>query len=355
MILLVQAAESGYWTRSSVRFERKKLKRQTWEDGMTTVIARFLATAVAFGMPVTAASAQAYPDHTVKIVVPTAAGGSIDTTARVIGEKMQAKWGKPVVVENRPGAAMRIGAEAVQKAPPDGYTLLVAHDGTMAINPAAFPDLPYDPRKDFIPLGLVVSIPEAMVNVKVPARSVSELIALARTEPERLTHASGGSATLLALELLKAMAAIDIRSIPYRGGAPAVTAAISGETSMIIADLATANSALQSDRIRSLAVTSMSRARKYPDIPTLDEAGVPGYEVNTWIAFFAPAGTPKDVADRIEEAIKAAVAMPDVRERFDATGANVRSGSAHELRALLASDIAKWAKLVKDRNITIVP
>jgi tripartite-type tricarboxylate transporter receptor subunit TctC len=251
---------------------------------------------------------------------------------------------------------MRIGAEAVQKSAPDGYTLLVAHDGTMAINPLVFPDLPYDPQKDFVPLGLVVAIPEAlMVNKAVPANSVADLVALAKKEPGKLTHASGGSATLLSLELFKAMAGVDVRSIPYRGGAPAVTATIGGETSMIIADLTTGSAGLNSDRIRTLAVTSTTRSKKYPDVPTMDEAGVKGYEVNTWIGVFAPAGTPKEVAVAIETAIKEAVAMPDVHARFESTGAVVRSGSAEEMRRVLAADVTKWAKLVHDKNIKLVP
>jgi tripartite-type tricarboxylate transporter receptor subunit TctC len=302
------------------------------------------------------AQAQSFPDRTVRIIVPTAPGGGIDTTARVIGEKLQAKWGKPVVIENRPGAAMRIGAEAVQKSPPDGYTLLVAHDGTMAINPLVFPDLPYDPQRDFVPLGIINSIPEAvMANKDVPAKSIEELISLAKKKPGELTHAAGGSATLLALELFKAMAGVDIRSIPYRGGSTSVTAAIAGETSMIIADLTTGNAALQSDRMNTLAVTSKERAEKYPNVATLDELGLTGYEVNTWVGFFAPAGTPKEVATTIEAAIKEAVSQPDVRSRFEATGAVVRSGTAEELRRFLAADIVKWATLVRDRNIKLAP
>jgi tripartite-type tricarboxylate transporter receptor subunit TctC len=151
------------------------------------------------------------------------------------------------------------------------------------------------------------------------------------------------------------MAGIDIRSIPYRGGAPATTAAISGETSMIIADLATGAAGLQSDRINPLALTSLGRSKKYPHIPTLDEAGVKGYEVNTWIGFFAPAGTPKPVVDVIESAIKEAVAMPDVHARFEATGANVRSGSADEMRQVLATDIVKWSRLVRENDIKLKP
>jgi tripartite-type tricarboxylate transporter receptor subunit TctC len=313
-----------------------------------------LAAALALLAATVSARAETFPQRAVKIIVPTAPGGAIDLTARVIGEKLQLAWGKPVVIENRPGAAMRLGADTVAKSPADGYTLLVAHDGTMAINPVAFSDLPYDPQRDFVPLALVTAVPEAvMVNVAVRAKTIPELIALAKREPGSLTHATGGSATLLSLELFKAMAGVDIRSIPYRGGAPATAATVAGETSMIIADLATGAPALQSDRIRPLAVTSLTRARKYPDLPTLDEAGVPGYEVNTWMGVFAPAGTPPDVAKQIEEAIKAAVALPDVRARFEAPGMEVRSGTADEMRRVLAADIAKWAKLVKDRNLQL--
>jgi tripartite-type tricarboxylate transporter receptor subunit TctC len=304
----------------------------------------------AFG---TNAGAEEFPDHAIRIIVPTSPGGSIDTTARVIGDKLQQKWGKPVVIENRPGASMQLGAETVAKAPPDGYTLLVAHDGTMAINPLVYPNLRYDPQTSFVPLGLVVSIPEAvMVNVSVPANSLAELIALARKQPGQLTHATGGSATLLSLELFNATAGVDIRSIQYRGAAPSVTAGIAGETSMVIADLVSAAPALHSDRIRPLAVTSLTRSKLLPEIGTVDELGVHGYEVNTWSGVFAPAGTPPDVTAKIEAAIKEAVAMPDVRARFESTGGNVRSGTADELRQVIAADHAKWAKLVQDKHIT---
>src|SRR5580704_14411257 len=153
------------------------------------------------------ADAQDFPDHAIKIIVPSSPGGAIDLTGRIVAEKLQQKWGKPVVVENRPGASMQIGAEAVAKASPDGYTLLVAHDGTLAINPLVYPNLPYDPQKSFEPLGMVISIPEVvMVNVSVPVHSIGELVTLAKKEPGQLTHATGGSATLLSLELFKAMA-----------------------------------------------------------------------------------------------------------------------------------------------------
>jgi tripartite-type tricarboxylate transporter receptor subunit TctC len=288
------------------------------------------------------ADAQDFPDHAIKIIVPSSPGGAIDLTGRIVAEKLQQKWGKPVVVENRPGASMQIGAEAVAKASPDGYTLLVAHDGTLAINPLVYPNLPYDPQKSFEPLGMVISIPEVvMVNVSVPAHSIGELVALAKKAPGQLTHATGGSATLLSLELFKATADVDIRSIQYRGGAPSVTAGIAGETSTVIADITTAGPGLHSDRIRPLAVTSLTRSKLLPELPTVDQAGVPGYEVNTWMGVFAPAGTPKDISAKIEAAIKEAVAMTDVRSRFEATGANMRSGTAEEMRQVLAADTEK--------------
>ena len=321
---------------------------------MVVTVRRAAVTTFAFAFCAWAATANAedFPDHAIKIIVPTSPGGSIDTTARVIGEKLQKKWGKPVVIENRPGASMQVGAEAVAKAPPDGYTLLVAHDGTMAINPLVYPNLRYDPQRSFVPLGLVVSIPEAiMVNVSLPVNSLADLIALAKKTPGQLTHATGGSATLLSLELFKAMAGVDIRSIQYRGAAPSVTAGIAGETSFVIADLVSAAPALHSDRIRTLAVTSLTRSKLLPDIGTADELGVRGYDVETWSGVFAPAGTPKDVTDKIEAAIKEVVAMPDVRARFETMGGNVRSGTGDELRQIVDADHAKWAKLVQDQHI----
>jgi tripartite-type tricarboxylate transporter receptor subunit TctC len=311
-----------------------------------------LSFAILLALGVTRADAEDFPDHAIKIIVPSSPGGAIDLTGRIIAEKLQQKWGKPVVVENRPGASMQIGAEAVARASPDGYTLLVAHDGTLAINPLVYPNLPYDPQKSFEPLGMVISIPEVvMVNVTVPVHSIGELVTLAKKQPGQLTHATGGSATLLSLELFKAMADVDIRSIQYRGGAPAVTAGIAGETSIVIADVTTAGPGLHSDRLRPLAVTSLTRSKLLPELPTVDQAGVPGYEVNTWMGVFAPAGTPKNISAKIEAAIKEAVAMPDVRSRFEAAGANMRSGTAEEMRQVLAADTAKWAKLVRDKHI----
>jgi tripartite-type tricarboxylate transporter receptor subunit TctC len=299
-------------------------------------------------------SAQTYPERAVRIIVPTAPGGSIDTTARVVAGKLAELWGKPVVIENRPGASMIIGAEAAAKSAADGYTLLVAHDGTMAMNPVVYPNLAYHSQRDFEPVALLTSIPEVLlVNESVPAKSVRELIALAKASPGRLNHASGGTATLLALELFKAMAGVDITSIPFRGAVPAVTGTMSGETQLIFADLASAHAGMQSGKLRTLAVTTSQRVARLPDVPTIHEAGVPGYDVTTWVGAFAPAGTPRAITGKIEADIKQALATPEVRAKLEAVSMEVRSGASEEMRALLAGDMAKWGRLVQEKNIRI--
>ncbi len=310
--------------------------------------------ALAFAGAIAARAQEAWPDHTVRIIVPTAAGGSIDVTARVIAGKLQEIWKQSVIVENRPGAAMRIGADAVAKAAPDGYTLLVAHDGTMAMNAVVYHHLSFDPVKDFEPLPLVASIPEVLlVSTKVPAQSTRDLIALATKEPGRLNHASGGTATLLALELFKAMAKVDINSVPYAGGAPAVNALIGGEADVLFADVATGAAALQAPSVRTLAVTTRNRQKLLPDTPTIDESGVPGYDVKTWIGLFAPARTPKPIVDKIERDVARAMQSPDVRARLEKIGMEMGAGTSAEMRDTLAADIAKWGKLVADSHIEI--
>ncbi len=286
-----------------------------------------LAALVALAAPPPVA-AQTYPDRAVRIIVPTAPGGSIDTTARVVAAKLAELWGKPVVIENRPGAGMAIGAEAAAKSAPDGYTLLVAHDGTMAMNPVVYPNLAYHSQRDFEPVALMTAIPEVvLVHESVPVKSIRELIAHAKANP--------------------------IASIPFRGAAPAVTGTMSGETQMLFADLASANAGMQSGKLRTLAVTTLKRVPRLPEVPTLDESGVPGYDVATWIGAFAPIGTPKAVVGRIEADIKRALAMPEVKAKLEALSMEIRSGAAEEMRAVLAGDMVKWGRLVKEKNIQI--
>jgi tripartite-type tricarboxylate transporter receptor subunit TctC len=321
---------------------------------LVSASAALALTALSISTPASPALAQDFPDRTVRVVVPTSAGGSIDGIARVVAGKLSELWNRPVVVENRPGAGMRIGVETAAKAAPDGYTLLVVHNGAMALNPAFYPDLTYDPVMHFEPVSMMTSIPLViMVNSAVPAKSVADLVDLARKNPGKLNHATGGPGGLIALELFKSLAKVDIVSVQYKGAAPSVAAVIGGQVEICMTDIASAQPGMQSDRVRTLAVTSRKRASRFPDLPTASESSLPGYENEVWIGMFAPAGTPKQVVERIEASVRQVLAMPDVRGKLEGMGMEMSSGTAEELRTTLASDIEKWRKLVKERNIKI--
>ncbi len=293
-----------------------------------------------------------WPQRTVKIVVPTAPGGSIDLLARRVAVHLQQKWGQSVIVENRAGAAMRIGTDAVAKAAPDGYTILFAHDGAMAMNAAVFKSLSYNPEKDFAPLAMMASLPLVLiVNEKLPVNNLQELVAYARANPGKLNHASGGTATLLALELFKAHADLDIKSVPFMGGSTTVNAVMSGTVELLIADVSTAAPALQSPQVKLLGVSTLERQKVLPDVPTFDEQGVKGYEVRTWIGAFAPAATPKAVVDRLEAGITEVMRIPEVRQSVETAGLIALDSGAQIMRDRVSSDIKKWVTLVKERNL----
>jgi tripartite-type tricarboxylate transporter receptor subunit TctC len=298
--------------------------------------------------------AQSYPNHAVRIIVPTSAGGSIDALARLMAAQLSAMWKEPVVVENRPGAAMRVGVEEVARSAPDGYTLLVAHDGAMAMNPSLYSDLQYDPQKDFAPIALLVSIPEViLVNANTHFSTLAEMLDFARKNPGKLNHATGGPASLLDLELLKSMAKVDITSVQYRGAAPSVTATMAGEVQLCITDLAAATPGLASGRVRPLAVTTLERVKSYRNVPTANEAGVPGYNVQVWMGMFAPSGTPNAVLRKIQMTIQEILSQADVQQKLASMAMVKRSGTAADLRAALSTDIPRWAKLVKEKNLRI--
>jgi tripartite-type tricarboxylate transporter receptor subunit TctC len=298
--------------------------------------------------------AQPYPAKPVRIIVPSAPGGAIDSNARLLGGKLQELWGQSVLIENRAGASMIIGAEAAAKSAPDGYTLLVAHDGTMSMNPVVFKPLPYDPQRDFIPLSLLSAAPlVVMVHPSTGIGSVAELVAVARSNPGKLNHATGGTATLLALELFNALAGTAITSVPYKGAAPALASILTGETQLCFADTGSAAAALKSGKVKVLGISALERSRLFPDWPTISDAGVPGYETRTWIAAFAPAGTPADVAATIGNDIRRALGDPAVRQHFQALNLEVIASSGEELARAMKSDTEKWARLVRERNIKV--
>jgi tripartite-type tricarboxylate transporter receptor subunit TctC len=303
-----------------------------------------------------AANAQSYPEKPVKIIVPSTPGGAIDITGRIIGGKLSEYWGQPVVVENRPGATMIIGAEAAAKSPADGYTLFVAHDGTMAMNPVIYPNLSYDSQRDFAPISMIAKIPLVLfVHNSVAANSVADLVALAKANPGKLNHAAGGTATVLAIELFKYMAGVNIVNVQYKGAANAVASTVGGETQICFADLGSAKSGLESGHVRPLGVATLQRASQRPDLPTIDASGVPGYEDSTWMALFAPAATPKPILAKIEADVARALKQPEVRQRFESLSMEMQSGTSDELRRVLASDIDKWSKVVKTAGLRFDP
>ena len=295
-----------------------------------------------------------FPAKPVRIVVPSAPGGGIDATARVVAAKLQEYWGQSVLIENRAGASMIIGADYVAKSPADGYTLLVAHDGTMSMNPVVFKSLPYDPQKDFAPISLLTEAPlVALVHPGTGFNSIQELVSYARANPGKLNHATGGTATLLALELFNALAGTRITSVPYKGAAPALASVMAGETQLAFADIGSGAPTIKSGKVTVLGVATLARTKLYPAWPTIADSGVAGYETRTWIAAFAPAGTGSEVIEKIGNDMRRALADPDIRQRFQGINFEVVGSSGAELAKTMRADTEKWGRLIRERNISI--
>jgi tripartite-type tricarboxylate transporter receptor subunit TctC len=297
------------------------------------------------------ATAQDYPNKPVKIVVPFPAGGSVDAVARLLSQRLSMKLGKQFVIENRPGAGGNIGSDFVAKAPRDGYTLLLAGVSSHAINPSLYPRIPYDPVKDFTPICLVYSLPNVLVvNPSVPAKSVQELIALAKSKPGTLTFASSGNGTTLHLsaELFKRMAGIDIVHVPYKGNAPAVTDLIGGQVNLMFDNINNSLPHIRSNKLRALAVTGATRSKVLPDVPTLAESGFKGYSIMSWGGVFGPAGLPKPIIDRLNAEINEALRNQQVRELMASEGIEVQGGTPEQFQSYLSAEISRWSKLVKE-------
>ena len=287
----------------------------------------------------------------IRIVVPFPPGGVTDRLARMVAQKMQEGWGQSVVVENRPGASGMIAAEAVAKSAPDGYTLMMGHIGTHAINVSLFSKLPYDPVKDFAPVSLLVSVPNVLlVHPSVPANSVQELVALAKARPGTLNFASPGSGTSghMSAELFKSLAGIDIVHVPYKGPGPALQDLVAGQVNMLFDTVASSMPQVRGGKLKGLAVTTRERSAIAPDVPTMAEAGVAGYEIAPWFAAYAPAGTPPAVVDKLQAEMARILSLPEVRTAFvDQQGMTLIASSPAELGAHTQREIAKWAQVVK--------
>ena len=302
------------------------------------------------------AKAQDYPTKPIRLVVPFAAGGATDVLARLVGERLTASLGQQVVVDNRPGAGGNIGSDLVARAEPDGYTILMGAVGTHAINPSLYPKMPYDPVKDFAPVTLVASVPNVLVvNPEVPANSVQELIDLAKAKPGELNFASSGNGTSIHLsgELFKAMTGTDIVHVPYKGSGPAVTDLLGGQVQMMFDNMPSSLPHVKAGKLRALGVTSAKRSPALPEVPTIAEAGVPGYDATSWFGILAPAGTPEPVVTRLQGAIVQALGEPEMRQRMADLGAEPVGDTPAEFGQFIAAEIAKWAKVVNDAGVKL--
>ena len=299
------------------------------------------------------AEAQNYPTRAVKLVVGYAAGGSNDLLARALAPRLTEIWKQPVVVDNRPGAASVLASELVAKSPPDGYTLLVTPPA-FTINPGLVKKLPYDSVRDFAPVSLLNINPQLLLaNPSVPARNVKELIALARARPGDLNYSSSGSggANHLAGELLKSMARIQIVHVPYKGNAPSLTALVSGEVDFAVNSIPSALGFVKSGRLRPLAVTSTKRSGALPQVPTVAESGLPGYEAVAWTGLSAPAKTPRDVVDRVNAAVVAVITARDFQDTLKAEGSEPVGSSPEQFAAFIRDEIVKWRKIVESAGV----
>lgn len=297
-----------------------------------------------------------YPDRSVRMVVGFTPGGPNDIVARIVAKELTTVLGQSVVVENRPGAGGNIGTELVAKAAPDGYTLLMGSTGPQAINPAVYRGLPFDVLRDLAPVSLVAQLPNALVvNPDVPARTVAELIELARKQSGQLRYGSSGYGTTLHLcgELFASLADVDMVHVPYRGTAPAIADVASGQIQLIFAALPAVLPMVQAKRLRLLAVTTTARSPAVPDVPTVAESGLAGFEMTPWFGVFTTAGTPKPVVQRLNSEIRKILASPSVSGALAGQGATPLGSSAEDFSDLLRAEIDKWSKVVKERAITV--
>ena len=316
---------------------------------MTRIVQR-ATLFVLLALSAAGAAAQPYPSKPIRLVVPFPAGGTTDILAREVGQRLSLSLGQPVVIDNRPGAAGNIGSELVAKSAPDGYTLLMATVGTHAINPNLYARMPYDHVKDFAPVVLVAGVPNVLeVTPSLPVHSVADLIKLAKEKPGQINFASSGSGTSIHLsgELFKTMAGVDMTHVPYKGSAPAITDLIGGQVQVMFDNLPSSLQQIKAGKLRAIAVTSAQRAPALPDIPTIAESGLPGFEATSWFGIVAPAGTPPTIIARINADVNQWLQSPEAKEKLLAQGAVAAGGSPEQFAAYIHAETEKWARVVK--------
>ena len=321
---------------------------------MTRISKRALLLAIAAVWTTQTAQAQNYPSKPIRLVVPFTPGGSSDILARAVGQKLTEAWGQPVLIDNVPGAGGSVGADRVAKAAPDGYTLLMGHIGTLAVNPSIYPNLSYDPVKNFTPVAWVASVPNVLVvHPSVPAKSVQELVALAKSKPGQLNYGSGGngSAAHLATEYLKLQSQTFMVHVPYRGTAPAVTDLVGGQIQLMFTGGPAVLPFVKSGQLRALAVSSSKRLNAMPDLPTVAESGYKGFEADQWYGIVAPAGTPKDIVGKLNAQINQALESSELKNRLQSEGAIAMPTTPETFGALIVREIARWKPVVRAGQI----
>ena len=304
----------------------------------------------------TCASAQGWPERPIRIIVPYAPGGNIDITARTIQPGLSELLHQTVIIDNRTGAGGTIGSDLAAKAAPDGYTVLVGSSGTLTIAPSLYPKNPYNPVKDFAPVSFVSTVPLVLeVHPSVPAKNVKEFIALAKTKPGKLTMASSGTGTTnhLTGEMFQMLTKTRFIHVPYKGSGPALVDLMGGQVDLMFDQLSSSSNYIKDGRLRALAVTSEKRAAIFPNVPTVAESGVPGFESSTFAGLVVPAGTPRAIIDKLNAATVKVIARPAVKERFASFGADAFSSTPEKMGAFIKEDFAKWTKVVKDANIHV--
>ena len=326
------------------------------------VISRRLALAgacaalAASALAPTGAAAQAFPSKPITIIVPFSAGGTTDILARVVGQALTTELGQSVIVDNRAGAGGNIGGQAAARAPADGYTLFMGTVGTHAINAALYKKMPFDPIKDFAPLTRVANVPNLLVaNPAQPYKTVQELIAYAKANPGKVNFGSSGSGSSIHLsgELFKSMAKVDMQHVPYKGSAPAVTDLLGNQIGIMFDNMPSAIQHVRSGKLRPLAVTTAKRSPELPDVPTIAEAGVPGYEATSWFGLFAPAGTPTPVVAQLNKAIVKVLNLPDVKKKIAEQGGEVVAETPEQFAAFIQKESVKWGKVVKESGASV--
>jgi tripartite-type tricarboxylate transporter receptor subunit TctC len=317
-------------------------------SNVAVLVAAFLVAAPA------ALAQQDFPIRPIRMIVPNPPGGATDVLARLLADELTATMGQPMVVDYKPGASGTIGSDLVAKSKPDGYTLVMGHAASHATSSSMIKDLPYDPVADFAPITLVANVTNIIVvNKDLPVKSVAELIALGKSNPRKHNFGSGGigAITHLAGELFNQMAGTSFVHVPYKGSSQAMTDLIGGHVSMMFENMPGAMGHVQSGTIRALAVTSLKRTPGAPDIPTVAEAGVPGYAALSWFGVFAAAGTPKPIVDRLNGAMVAAIRKPELQEKMAKLGAEAVGNTPQEFRELVRSEQAKWSKVIREARI----